>query len=275
MKARVSWLAICLGLLFPAFAVAADTAWTSAPLLLPERSTGDRRMEARFRPVNLEARQVVEFPPSEGRSEPRALPVAEEGGFTLRTVGRGDGNYHWVVAWDATEKRIASTVHYFSNPGPAPRRMLQQDKAALEIRPVDLPREHRRFRANETWWFRVLFQGKPLAGAPARLETANGTRRDLFTDGEGRIALTFPDDFPVKEQRRGHPAGSHSGHGGGHRRPSARFVLGVHHMGVTGAFNYRYSPDAFTHKAILPAAGLLLGGMLVTGVLLLGRRRKA
>ena len=65
--------------------------------------------------------------------------------------------------------------------------------SALEIKPLQLPREHNQYRANETWRFQTTFQGKPIALKPSvQLATSNGTRQTLTSDAQGQVELTFP-----------------------------------------------------------------------------------
>jgi hypothetical protein len=265
-----------------AMPLSAFSAWTDAPMLQPERvKGGDRRAQSLFRPRNLTVAQMVEFAPSSSTSAPKTLQSADDGRFLMNTSGRGEGNYHWVQAQSEDGLRSASTVHYFSNPGPSPRQLLKQQKLPLEIRPVDLPREHRRFRANETWTFEVLHQDSPLAGVPVTLETSKGTRQTMTTDQDGTFNLTFPDDFQQQledphRHHRNHAAKSAPNAAGGghmgHRRQSAKFVVSATHDGMTSAFNYKYSPDAFNNKSLFPAVGLLFGGSLITGLVLFRRR---
>jgi len=270
---------LCLIALAIAMPSSAKVDWSEAPMLKPERvKGGDRRSQSLFRPINLEVDEIVEYTPTDSTSTARTLESFGDGRFLMNTSGRGEGNYHWVQGSSVDGARFASTVHYFSNPGPAPRKLLRQNKIQLEIRPVDLPREHRRFRANETWAFEVLWEEKPLTGASISLETSNGTVQTLATDDQGVFKLTFPDDFQTAgdthQQHQHHGAKKekkNSGHSG-HRRRSAKFVVTVAHNGITSAFNYKYSPHAFTNKSVLPAVGLLFGGSLITGAFLFRRR---
>ncbi len=215
----------------PAVSVAADEAgWTAAPVLLPAPAKGaDRRAQFLVQPVNLTSQQVVVFPPFGGET-PLASWTAEPqeaGKFAIKSHGKG--NYHWITASSEDGKRLASSVYYFSNPGAAPRELLQQDMSALEIKPLQLPREHSQFRANETWAFQVLYQGKPMPYATVQLETSNGTRRSQPSNGQGQFGVTFPDDFKALEAgQHEHHAG---GHGGGHGMDSAQFALSVEYVG--------------------------------------------
>jgi hypothetical protein len=146
--------------------------------------------------------------------------------------------------------------------------MLKQSKLPLEIKPVNLPREHQRFRANETWDFIVLSQGKPLANATVLLETSNDTTATMTSDANGIVSVNFLDDFATyAEKHKGHDMG-HVSHG----RKYAKFALSVEHDNQTSAFNYKYGEDAFTNKSIVPAVGLAFSGSLITGIFLFRRR---
>jgi hypothetical protein len=250
-----------------ALSAQASVDWTSAPLLKMERvKGGDRRSQSKFRPVNLTTEQIVEFPPAKGESTPNPLDAVGDGSYQINT--RGVGNYHWLKAQAVDAQRFASTVKYFSNPGPSPRRMLAQDKTRLEIRPIDLPREHNRYHANESWDFQVMLDGKPVANTTVIMDTSKGSKLQATTNEQGIANLTFPDDFNKNPDPHAHHRGGH----GGHRRPSAEFAVWTEHQGMTSAFNYSYSPDVFTNKAVLPAIGLVFAGSLITGFGLFRKR---
>jgi hypothetical protein len=266
----------------PTVVLAADAGWTSAPVLLPAPAKGDRRTQSLVEPANLTSKQVVVFPPFGGATPPEPWTAEPQDGKTVNIKSHGEGNYHWVVATDTEGKRIASTTYYFANPGAAPRNLLQQDTAALEIKPVKLPREHSQFQSKDTWFFQAIYQGQPLPNASVKLDTSNGTHQTLSSDAEGQVRVKFPDDFGVavdagqhvthgENQDGGHGGGGHEGHGMG---ATAQFALSVEHAGITGAFNYKYEQDAFTNKAVLPALGFVFGGMLLASPLL-WRRKKA
>ena len=192
---------------------------------------GDRRSQSRFRPVNMDSQKVIDYPSSKADSPPLILESAGDGSFIIKSIGKNGGNYHWVIAEGSNGQRFASTVHYFSNPGPAPRKMLKLNKVNLEIKPVDLPREHQHFRANENWDFQVLFQGEPLANVKVVMETSNGTSKELRSNNSGIVSVPFPDDF--KSQQDKHKL--HAKHANGamnHRRQSAKFVLSLQHENV-------------------------------------------
>ena len=103
--------------------------WSSQPLLVKPAGRGSRTLKA-LKPVNLNAVQMRVYPsitPDEGDVS-WEVPV-EEGKAKIASRSGDQGGYHWVSAREEGENsvRIASTVTYFSNPGPAPRHMLRQD----------------------------------------------------------------------------------------------------------------------------------------------------
>jgi len=280
---KIRYLILVLGLALPAIQpVAAQSseghqhpgAWSSQPLLVKPAGRGSRTHKA-FRPVNLSVGQMRIYPsidPEEGDVS-WEVPV-EEGKAKIVSRGGTQGGYHWLSAREESENslRIASTVTYFSNPGPAPRDMLKQDKAELEIQPVYLPREHQQYRANESWPFQLQYQGEPVANAEVVFESQNGSRLAYTTDDAGRFDVLFPDDFPAEELQ----AKGDAGHGHGPARSA--FVLSANLLrndqNITSAFNYQYTPDAFADKSLPLGIGIAMLGMFAATPLLRQRKKK-
>lgn len=253
---------------------AASRAWTELPLIEP--SMGRDRRQAAFRVANLDAVSVRAFAPGaqaplpEGmrfRSERQEWDILlDKGRFTLHSAGVG--NYHWLLAREETADRVtvASTAHYFSNPGPAPTDMLARPKSELEIVPAPLPREHNRYRENRSYRFDVRFQGAPLAGVPVSFTSSAGTRARFVSDAAGRVQVRFPDDVQPAE-------------GGGHGRgPTNRFVLAVAHDAggrqYLTTFNYSYAEDAYTGRSLAWGGGFMaLGGLIALPLVM--RRKEA
>lgn len=251
---------------------AAPAAWTELPLI--ESAPGRDRRQATFRLSNLDAASVRAFAPGEQASLPEGVRfkadrqewdiLLNKGRFTL--TSSGVGNYHWLLAREESPERVtvASTAHYFSNPGPAPTEMLAQPKSELEIVPAPLPREHNRYRANRTYRFDVRFQGAPLAGVPVSFTSSAGTRAEFVSDAAGRAEVRFPDDVQ---------AGEAEGHG---RRASNRFVLAVAHEAAgksyLTAFNYSYAEDAYTNRSLAWGGGFMMLGGLVALPLIVRRK---
>lgn len=265
-------LGLSASLFSPAYAV--EVRWTDAPVLVnvPNQS-GERRSQVLVQPVNLTSEQVVVFPPFAGKTPLPGFNAASQADDSFQIKSQGTGNYHWLTANNPDGKRFASSVYYFSNPGAAPRQLLQQHLQPLEIKPVDLPREHNQYRANETWLFKANVQGKPLSNAPIQFASSNGTQQTLTTDNNGLVAISFPDDFKPQAPTTAHA--QHQGHAGHGRRQMAQFALSVSQGEQVAAFNYQYAPDTFTDKSILPALGFALAGMLFASPLVWYRRKAA
>lgn len=247
--------------------------WTQYPLIAPAMSgRGANRSGAAFVAKNLEAPELLVYAPgSEGPGAQWRVPLTPEGAQVK--VSPKVGNYHWIAAREEMEGHVAvaSTVHFFSNPGPAPTQLLLTHKNELEIIPQPLPREHGRYRENETWKFLLRFNGQPLAGKEVALETEFGTKARFVSDERGMVKVKFPHDFPAEQEHQGKGA---EGHHAGPR--SAKFVLAAEHLDsgrhYVTAFNLSYSPDAYEGKNLAAGAGFALFGMLLAAPLL--RRRK-
>ena len=264
-------------------------AWTDLPLIEPARGWGSR-MAKGVMARNLEAAELLAIASFDGSTPPEgACAVLPLDKGSAKVTAHGEGGYYWVSAREdgAETVKSASGIVYFSNPGPAPRTMLETVKGDLEIVPDPLPREHGRYREGETWSFLVRFMGRPLAGKDVTLQTARGTFWRLTTDADGRVSVTFPGDITASSAG----GGDHSMHGGGaqaaqpgqaaprrhrHGPPSTPFVLAVeHHDGertYLSAFNYTYSTSPYAGRSLLSGAGFMVIGMLLATPLL--RRRK-
>lgn len=241
---------------------AKPVAWSALPLLLPVGGRGGERDGAQLRPVGIAASELLVFAPDGSQ---KSYPVDAEGA-RIRSAAPTLGNYHWVLAREETPTHvgIASTTWYFSNPGPAPAKLLARQKAELEITPSPLPREHGSYRESEKWRFAVLFMGQPLAGKSLRMETEGGSRSVVQTDQNGIATVLFPRDFAASK-------------GGGHGRPKMNFVLAVEHEAggkhYRTTFNHTYTPDADRNRSLAWGGAFLLAGMLGAAPLL--RRRAA
>jgi hypothetical protein len=251
---------------------AAPRAWTDLPLIEPAAGRDGR--QAAFRVMNLDTVSVRAFAPGEQASLPEGLRfrsdqqewdvLLDKGRFTLHSAGVG--NYHWLLARQesADGVTVASTAHYFSNPGPAPTDMLARPKSELEIVPAPLPREHNRYRENRTYRFEVRFQGAPLAGTPVSFTSSAGTRARFVSDAAGRVWVRFPGDVqPAKD----------GGHG---RGPTNRFALAAAHDAggrhYLTAFNYSYAEDAYTDRSLAWGGGFMALGCLIALPLIVRRK---
>ncbi|HRC72212.1 MAG TPA: hypothetical protein PK880_06725 [Candidatus Competibacter sp.] len=249
--------------------------WTDLPLI--EALPGRDRSTAAFRLSHLSTGAVMAYAPGDQAPLPEGvrfktdrleweMPV-RDGRFNLEATGVG--NYHWLQAREATPEgvKVASTAHFFSNPGPAPTAMLARSKTELEIVPTPLPREHNRYRAGEEWDFALRFSGQPLAGATLRLISEAGTQARFASDAAGRVRVRFPADVKPR-------ASQEAQHG---RGAANRFVLAVEHVAegrrYLTAFNGDYSENALAQRSLFWGGGfLVLGGLL--GLPLVVRRKE-
>lgn len=247
--------------------------WTDLPLI--EALPGRDRTNALFRLSHLTAGAVMAYAPGDQAPLPEGMrfktdrldwdiPV-RDGRFRLESTGVG--NYHWLQAREERPDsvKVASTAHFFSNPGPAPTAMLARAKTGLEIVPTPLPREHNQYRAGEAWDFALRFRGQPLAGATLRLVSDAGTQTHFASDAAGRVSVRFPADIK--------PRAGQGAHG---RSAANRFVLAVEHTAegrhYLTAFNGSYSENAFAQRSLFWGSGfLVLGGLL--GLPLIVRRK--
>ncbi|MBE9558637.1 MAG: hypothetical protein IMF08_17395 [Proteobacteria bacterium] len=230
--------------------------WTSYPMLVPGRSFG--RTGVRIQTYNIHAMEGQAIGSFDGQGEAAlkaattGLEFSEDGEFIVKAVETG-GYYLVAVQGHGPggENANAMTVRYFSNPGPAPRDMLNAVRPGLEIAPNPLPREHSRYRENESWTFRVAMDGKPLAGMPVTLETSNGTKAEFQTGDDGLVEVAFPQDMKeVPKDKLSHG-----------RAPPASFVLAVRDGGLLATFNGTYRRDAHAGKNLWFGFGFVLLGM--------------
>jgi len=237
----------------------ANAPWTDLPLIQVQ---GDRqdRSRLRLRLAGLNASKLSVYPP---KGPPRTLSL--ENGEAELTPGPL-GNYHWLQAREESpaQVRIASSVRYFAQPGPAPTELLREVKSELEIVPQPLPREHWQYLSGQEWDFLIRFKGQPLARATVHFMSKNGSHAAVRSDEAGRVRLRFPDDWPADVRT-----------GDGHRRPVTPFVLRVEHEAderrYQTSFNLGYGPDPMAGRDLAAGAGFLaLGGVLALPLL---RRR--
>lgn len=134
-------------------------------------------------------------------------PVEPSGGERITVRPTGMNNYHALVATreGAHLTEVALRYLYF-NGRPAekkPGALVAWEKAALEIVPAPLPREHWRYLSGEPVRFLVHYRGRPLANHPIDLYTSNGTLIQGHTGTDGVWEISLPDDFTaVRPGRR-------------------------------------------------------------------------
>ncbi len=251
----------------PAVGRPSGRVWTRYPVLLPGMVKGERSA-ALLRPQGMDTTEVVVLAADGPPERLRVTYPVDADGARIQSATPRIGNYHWVTAREEREAevRVASTVWYFANPGPAPTALLEQNKSELEIVPMPLPREHGSYREAEKWRFQVRFNGAPVADQPVTLESEFGSRSSFITDAQGIATILFPRDFrPAADSRPDESMGP--------RR--AKFVLasekddgGKHYL---TAFNYTYSPDPGRDRSLAWGAAFGVLGMVAATPLL--RRR--
>lgn len=246
--------------------------WTQYPLIAPVMRRGERdRMSTGLTEKNIETGFFEVFAPDSSVADARRKVPVEAEGTVIKALPKL-GNYYWVTAREEKDGQVtvASTPYYFGEPGPAPTRLLLEQKYELEIIPQPLPREHGAWRESEKWQFLLRFNGQPLANKALRMETEFGSKTSFTSDEQGRVTVLFPRDF--------RPAGKkpeQGGHDHGPRR--AKFVLAAEHddggKHYLTAFNHTYSADPDRNRDLFAGVGFGLFGMLLAVPLL--RRKKA
>lgn len=244
--------------------------WTKYPLIVPVMRMGEReRMSTGLIAKNIETDSFEVFAPDSRAKDARRPVAATPEGAAIKALPKL-GNYYWVTAREVKNDQVtvASTPYYFGEPGPAPTKLLLEQKNELEIIPQPLPREHGAWRESEKWEFLLRFNGQPLANRAVRMETEFGTKTTFVSNENGLVTVLFPRDFKPAEKKS--EQGSHS-----HGPRRAKFVLTAEHddsgKHYLTAFNYTYSADADRGKNLLAGVGFGLFGMLLATPLL---RRK-
>ncbi|GAV19142.1 hypothetical protein MMIC_P0071 [Mariprofundus micogutta] len=192
----------------------------------------------------------------------------EHGRVTVKSTGMD--NYHALLATRSDGKLYESAVRYvymFGKPsGESPSLLIKHAKAALEIKPAPLAREHWRYYSNTEAVFVVSYKGKPLANTTVLLKTANGSDAVLQTDVAGKLIVALPEDFSIiKSGRMGN-------------RPSeflltANYAEGEQRFTTTFSSAYHINPEHWQSTELGLAtvvAGMLLGGLITVR----SRRRK-
>ena len=193
--------------------------------------------------------------------------TANHGMVAIKPTGMN--NYHVLVATRTDGTLHESAIRYIfmhgKPSGESPSLLIKHEKAALEIEPAPLAREHWRYYSGIEARFILRFQGKPLAASVVTLTTGNGTHSSYTTDAEGGVTLLLPEDFAdVKSGRM-------------NNKP-AEFLLAAKHGDngqtyvTTFASGYYVNPDAWQSTSL----GLytMVGAMLLAGVITFGTRRR-
>ncbi|MFC1672621.1 hypothetical protein ACFL12_00570 [Pseudomonadota bacterium] len=244
--------------------------WTSLPMLVS--GGGFSRAGTKYQAYNMHAMESSSYASYDGqgidalKAATQSLVVDDNGAVTMK-IGEAGGYYLVRVTGHgpAGEIATATTLKYFSQPGPAPRDLLNTPRGGFEIAPAVLPREHGHYREGEQGWpFIVRMDGKPMAGISVVLETSNGTKADYTTDAGGIVKVTIPEDFkdiPKDEWAHGRP-------------PYSKFVIAARDGGLLATYNDSYAMGAFAAKNLWAGVGFAVLGMALA-VPLVRRRKKA
>lgn len=251
--------------------MAKPAAWTSYPML-KTRTSGENRDVAVTTavPQNIVATNIDAWSNDlKDERGHRQLALDMSGAKLDKSAS---GGFHWLSAREEQADRVlvASTVYYYGERGAKdPTAMFLRPKHELEIIPQPFPREHSRYRADESWKFLLRFNGKPLPDQKVVLQTQNGTRSEWMSDALGVIAVRIPDDFKAEEEQK--ETGKHS-----HGMPGADFVLAAEYAadGKTylTTFNSNYGKNAYDKRSLAMGLGFTLLGMI--GAVPLLRQRK-
>ncbi len=247
------------------FTAEASMQWAPAPV---DRGHGHggghgRNAAKHFMLVEGEAASVWLLNPK--LSETPLQPV--QGKVSVKSTGMD--NYHALVAVRNHEKLHESAVRYIymhgKPSGESPDLLIGHEKAALEIEPSPLAREHWRYHGNTDAVFLLRFAGKPLANSTVELKTKNGTVGQFSTGPDGTFTVPLPDDFSnVKPGRMAN-------------RPSefvltARFSEGETSHVTTFSSEYHVNPEQWQSTAL--GVANIVGGILLGALILLAVRRK-
>ena len=122
----------------------------------------------------------------------------EQGSVTLPPTGVD--NYHALVVerdWGDSRETLIRYQYMHGKPsGHSTRELTAAEKAAFEIVPSPVPREHQHYRSDQRWAFLLRLNGAAAVGVPVVLETSHGTFVEGVSDGDGMVHLRIPDDFP-------------------------------------------------------------------------------
>jgi hypothetical protein len=134
----------------------------------------------------------------------RPLPL--NGAGQVAVSGTGLNSYHLLYAKRQDGEREEVAMRYLYMQGKpvevSPSELVNAPKAALEITPAPLTREHQRYLSLKPANFILRYRGEPLAQHPVLLTTSNGSELQGSTDSRGRITLYLPDDFSEVEPGR-------------------------------------------------------------------------
>lgn len=196
----------------------------------------------------------------------RPLPVDAEIGL-VSVSGTGLDNYHLLYASKQTAAGEEVALRYLYQHGKpsgvSPSSLVNYNKAALEIIPAPLTREHQRYLSQQSFHFIVRFHDKPLVEHAVYLTSSNGSTIEGKSDTHGRISFELPDDFTDVQPGRSA------------NRPS-EFVLSTAHRAEGKQYTTTFSAPYYVNPSHWrsTAGGLMamFAGM-VTGLVVLRRSR--
>jgi hypothetical protein len=253
------WL--CSLLLFATTGPALVGAQTGAPAGIEANKPAVPAMQHRRGPKtlalsNAEGARVTLWKPDLSRRE----LVPNMGRVSIPPTGVD--NYHAVVVerdWGNVREAIVRYEYLRGKPsGESPNKLAAAIKTPLEIVPDPIPREHHRYHARAEAGFIVRYRERVLPGHPVELTTSNGTSLHGVSDGDGRVGLRIPDDFPDmvpgERDRRSAELGITTEYQAG----------GVRYLSALTAA-YRVSPEHWQSQGLglaVAGVGFAFGGLL-------------
>lgn len=131
---------------------------------------------------------------------------------TIQLKPTGKNSYHALFAQQYSEGLEVSAIRYiYLNGRPvdaSPQELLNETTSRLQIIPAPLPREHWKYESRNSYFFKILFDGNPLASHPILASTSFGSSQIMHTNEDGIVTLTIPEDFPkIIVQRNATPPG--------------------------------------------------------------------
>lgn len=197
----------------------------------------------------------------------RPLTVNAAGQVSVR--GTGINSYHMLYAKKQTGEHEEVAMRYLylqgKPAGVSPSELVNAHKAALDITPAPLTREHQRYLGRNPARFIVTYKAKPLPFHPVILTTTNGSELGGITDESGYIRFELPDDFSDVEAGR-------------RNNPPADFVVSTsiktdgRHYHTTVSAPYYVSPS---HWQSFEGGLIAMFAGVVTGLVVLQRSSKS
>lgn len=195
----------------------------------------------------------------------RSIDITDGG--VVRVGGTGVDNYHLLYAKKSDKNRVEVALRYLYQhgkpSGESPSALVNHLKAALDIVPAPLTREHQRYQSGKPFSFMVRFDEQYLSDKAVKLITSNGSEFEGRTDEKGYITLQLPEDFAEVQAGRSN------------NRP-AEFVLSVAHEAQGVQFRTTLSAPYYVNPSHWRSTGGGLAAMfagMLTGFVVLRRSR--